>query len=50
MRYYIGWLPNGLISIRDRATGLCGLYQPSGTHYAGDLRLTVDAARALIYG
>lgn len=44
--YGVEWLPNGLVAILDRSSGLRGLYQATtGAYYAGDLRL--DRADAL---
>ena len=37
-RWHVEPLQNGLTRVYDRSSGLAGLFNPDGTHYAGDLR------------
>lgn len=39
-------LPNGYIQVRDRRSGLVGLYTLDGAHYSGDLRHEHQAVHA----
>jgi len=47
-RFRAELLPNGYYRIFDYASGLAGLYTRDGHHQHGDLRLSREAAHALI--
>tara|TARA_Y100000310_G_scaffold242149_1_gene246307 strand:+ start:1858 stop:2079 length:222 start_codon:yes stop_codon:yes gene_type:complete len=46
-KYSVDKLPNGLISILNRESGLKGLYNADGTHKSGDLKLPKGKVKEL---
>ena len=47
-RYSIEFLPNGMVSILHRPSGLRGLFHRNGSHRSGDLHLRAEFVRELI--
>ena len=41
-------LTNNYYRLFDRGSKLSGLYKPDGTHYSGDLRVSITSAQELI--